>query len=174
MTRKTKLAGVEDMDHWDWGMFEDRHPKPTYTPKRLWCWWFWRMYGYLIRLPLRRAWNYYHHYDLREPHGWVPRFKSSPKVKEWLWGTGSGKALVKLPIRYFLHKLLLDSYECPHCGFHAWGEDEIFDWKADGDKILADKLVEVVDSGGPGMEGDYWSNGWKWCYRCGYHDWFND
>lgn len=157
----------------DWP--EEVHPEPTYVPERSRLWWLWRFYGWVFLTRLHSLWRWYHHYDLKDG-AWVPRFKSSPAVKDWLHGirgNPQGKALVNL-WRYPIYKLICADYDCPQCGDRNWGEDSITIYNRKDEEVKrVEELFECVDSGSLGCTGDYYANGWRWCYRCGHHEWWN-
>lgn len=147
-------------------------PSPTARFRRSSAWLLWRIYGHVFYRPIQRLWNWFHHYDYDATNSvWVPRFKSSERVKDWLWGFGTGKALVDMPVRYRLKKLLQPCHDCPHCGFDSWLDDDLY--INDNDRA---KMFECVNSGSSGTPDgtSYWCEGWRACYRCGVIEWWGE
>lgn len=160
LSREEERRLYEEMEAED----RARKGRPSYTPERSRLWFFWRMFGFFLRIPLRRVWG--HYASDRYINGkWTPRFASSKRVRDWMWH-GRGK------IRRFLYWFLLKDYNCPCCGFDAWSDDELTFYDRQGNEIRTiTNLMEVVDSGTSYYEGEYWGEGWQWCYRCGSVEW---
>ncbi len=142
------------------------HPRPTMKPPpRSPFWWFWRMFGYIVFRPARRAWSYYtfayypHLHD-RDHGPWTRRYPSSEKVYDWLRRSRRGT------FANFLYWLFAKNYSlCPHCGFDCYEDSYYLDDKSYD-------MFELVEGGGI----DYWGeandcHGWMWCYRCGDVNW---
>ena len=162
----------------------DERKKPTLNPPRDWNWPLWRFHGAVIRRGARRFWNWFRHSDYicachGDPHydendhfqycekaRHVRRFPFSEKVKDWLWGHGSGKALVNL-WRYPLYVLLLQDYNCPCCGGGGYAGDFL--------EKDATHFEEVWAREYQTENGDHWeAGGWAYCERCGYVGWYQD
>lgn len=186
MSRKTKLA-LEPGVELDWGNENHRRhmedeafaaapwaeqPRPMMkAPERSGFWWFWRFYGLFFQVPMRDLYRWYSHSSYDANSGSVYRFKSAPKVRDWLWGHGAGKALVQMPFRYFLKRLLQDDYNCPHCGFDDY-HDEHEIWNDQNERVRTINLFEMVSGGGNDYYGEANDcHGWQWCYRCGDCSW---
>jgi len=180
VSRKTKIAlppGTEldfnNEDHYRHIMDEayegsDPRPyRPTRTPpERSRFWWFWRFFGFWIRVPARRLWNRFSHWDLVEGghcSGWRARYRLYPKVKDWLEKARGTR------YRRLVAWLTESNFRCPTCGHRDFHEEiTVYDCP-DGRTI---NMFEHVDGGGL----DYWgeaedARGWLWCYRCGDVSW---
>lgn len=155
----------------------DKHPKPTVkAPPRSRFWWFWRMFGYLVFMPARRAWGYYthaHYLRLKDDElgPWTLRYQSSEAIKTWI-SYGCHRGSISAWIRGFFYWLFIQSYSiCPHCGFTEFEDEYRMRSRKDPDGHLIE-MFELVEGGGT----DYWGeaedcHGWMWCYRCGSVSW---
>lgn len=121
----------------------DTIKKPTKNPPLSEDWVWWRLYGYIFYQPL---------HDYVMPM--IYRSRYSKQILHWLHG--SGKAVSKLK-RYWLYKLLIPNYHCPHCGFENWLDES------------GGEYEEYIDGGTSYGEftTHHWEV-WKWCYLCGY------
>jgi hypothetical protein len=182
VSRKTKIAlppGTElDFDNEDhrrhiedeaFDDYDERPPRPTMRPpERSRYWWFWRFFAFFIRVPARRLWSTFSHWDLREGglSGWVARYPLYPKIKDWLW---RGR-LTRL--KRFVRWLVEDNYCCPSCGFDDYRDEIVIYADKDDTEGRTIELFEHVEGGGV----DYWgegqdAQGWLWCWRCGDVNW---
>ncbi len=179
MSRKTKIAippgtdlSYEDENHRRHIEEEafaeyDQHPyRPTRkAPERSRFWWFWRFFGFWIRVPARRLWNKFSHWDLIEGghSGWRARYPLYPKVKDWL---EKGR---RTRLKRLIEWLTEGNFRCPTCGnrdFH----DEIMVYDCPEGRTL--DMFEHVEGGGLNYWGDPEdAHGWLWCYRCGDVSW---
>lgn len=158
---------------------EPPHPRPTMaTPERSRFWWFWRAFGYLFFVPVRRVWAYYSFaYYPRLPDDslgpWTHRFPSSEAAEKWLRGIpGTPRWLWK--VRGFLYWLLERnwSFDCPHCGFDDYGEDYTIYAESDDEEDRTIELFNFLEGGGTDYFGEANDcHGWQWCFRCGNREW---
>jgi hypothetical protein len=162
------MYGTSDLTRWG----VEHPPLPKKRPKLYRYWWFWRFYGYVFYILVGKAWRFFSYCRYNPCGGWKHRFKIYPAVREWLWGTGTGKALVDMPIRYRLKKLLMRDYYCPHCGDEGFLEDEAFVGETD-ESITLFECTDSGEYGGPDGTVHWWE-GWMWCYRCGHYEWYHD
>lgn len=138
-------------------------------------WRLWRLYGHLIFKPARRFWYTIHQYSLvsKGKYGvdWQPKYNWTPKLKNWIESKRSNTWL-----KQALYVLLLRSYVCPHCGDDNWLEDEAYPDEERLDDRTKIPTFELVNSGQSQSEdgNTYWWEGWRWCYRCGHHEWSSD
>jgi len=179
MSRKTKIAlragtklDFDEENHQRHIMDEafdghdERPSRPTMTPpERSGFWWFWRFVAFFIRMPARRLWRKFSHWDLREG-GWRARYSLYPKIKNWLDHGGA------TPIKRCIRWLVEANYCCPTCGFEDYSEEIILYDHPDEPDGREVNMFEYVDGGGL----DYWgeaedSRGWLWCWRCGDVNW---
>lgn len=136
-------------------------PAPKKQVKLSVLWPLWRLYGHAVYRPAHQLINHLSHCDfVKDPDSpfggsWVRRYPWWDSFKEWSWGSGTGKALVDLPIRHRINNFCFPLHQCWHCGDDTCLEDE--------------EHFEVVGSGVTGTPDgtDYWVDGWRWCKRCG-------
>ena len=159
---------------------EDEYPKPKMkAPERHWAWWFWRMVGYLIYMPARRAWRWFYqsrYENASESEPWrggtyVYRFPISRRLKDWVQRTRNKRKFQ--PIRRFLYWIACEwGFDCRTCGWDDYHNEDYVIYGKDGDELRTIELFDFLEGGGTDYFGE--ANdccGWLWCYRCGDRHW---